>query len=79
MSLGETYRTAGNFKEALSLYQQAITNDKDDYIYHFCAAQCLEEMEDFENAKIYYKNAFNINPDFAPTLACLKSLKERGK
>ncbi len=79
MSLGETYRTAGNYKEALSLYQQAITNDKDDYIYHFCAGQCLEEMEDFENAKIYYKNAFNINPDFAPTLACLKSLKERGK
>lgn len=59
--LGEVLYDNEMFKEAVGIYQEAIKYHPGEYKLYYCMGMTYTRLNDFQNAKDYYKKAATIN------------------
>ena len=59
--LGEILYDNEMFKEAVGIYQEAIKYHPGEYKLYYCMGMTYTRLNDFQNAKDYYKKAATIN------------------
>ncbi len=57
-----------NYDEALRLFNQAISVDRNFYEAYMLAGDVFFEINKYQEAAVYYEKAVSINPDFFPMI-----------
>jgi tetratricopeptide (TPR) repeat protein len=62
---GYAYSLLGNHKEAINIYHSLLDKDGDDTdsMIHYYIGECYEKLDDFQNARKYYKKASKLNSE----------------
>lgn len=60
-----TQSLMGNHDEAITVYHSLLDKEDDDSdaMVHYYIGECYEKKEDYQNARLYYHKATNLNPD----------------
>jgi tetratricopeptide (TPR) repeat protein len=65
VNLGRILHEAGDAREAVRLYEQALERSPEDPIVHFNLALALEDVDAVDAALAHYQRALALDPDFA--------------
>jgi len=62
---GYTHNLMGNCTEAIKVYHSLLDKDGDeaDAMIHYYIGECYEKMEEFHNARLYYRKATSLNSE----------------
>ncbi len=62
---GYTYSLLGKYKDAIDVYHSLLDKDGDeaDAMIHYYIGECYEKMEEFQNARLYYRKATSLNSE----------------
>lgn len=61
IALGDLLYSSNMFKEAIGIYQEALKYNPGEYMLYYCMGMTYTRLNDFQNAKEYYKKASIIN------------------
>ena len=67
---------AGNKKIAYDGYIDLLNSYDKDYLAAFRAGEVAQNINDFENAKIWYEKALEINPEYQPAQKAIAKLEK---
>ncbi len=64
--LGIGYHMLGEYDQAVEYYQKAISEEPQNFKFHFNLANTFYEQKNIDKAVNYYLNALDIKPDYVP-------------
>lgn len=78
-ALSRAFADKGDLRNARQLIERAIAVDKTNPCYHYLLAAILQEMGQFDNARLCLKRTLYIDPNFVLAHVALANLARRGE